>query len=148
MTQHGQLYLRDQLTPRSTYHDRGRFGRLFPLLPPFAPNTVQVRDALLEVGDQGGMMDAQDKMTPGTDPLAPNPNNRDNPAMTAGMTFFGQFLDHDLTFDPTSSLERQVDPESIANFRTPAFELDNLYGAGRGRRHTCTISARPAASNS
>ncbi|HJU06542.1 MAG TPA: heme peroxidase family protein, partial [Nitrospiraceae bacterium] len=41
------------------------------------------------------------------------------------------FLDHDITFDPTSSLERQQDPESISNFRTPAFELDSVYGSGR-----------------
>ena len=50
----------------------------------------------------------------------------------AGMTFLGQFLDHDLTFDPTSSLERQVDPEAISNFRTPALELDSVYGSGPG----------------
>lgn len=131
MTQHGQLYLRDQLTPRSTYYDQGRFGRLFPLLPPFAQDTPAVREALLELGKPGGLMDAQDDMSPGANPVAPNPNNRDNPAMPEGMTFLGQFLDHDLTFDPTSSLERQVDPESIANFRTPALELDSLYGAGR-----------------
>jgi hypothetical protein len=59
---------------------------------------------------------------------AENPNNPDIPA---GFTFLGQFIDHDLTFDPTSSLERQSDPESIENFRTPAFELDNVYASGR-----------------
>ena len=52
--------------------------------------------------------------------------------MSAGMTFLGQFIDHDMTFDPTSSLERQVDPEHIANFRTPSLGLDNVYGAGPG----------------
>lgn len=36
MTPHGQLHLRDQLTPHFTYYDQGKFGRLFPLLPPFA----------------------------------------------------------------------------------------------------------------
>jgi hypothetical protein len=29
--------------------------------------------------------------------------NRNNPGHTAGVTFFGQFLDHDLTFDPARS---------------------------------------------
>jgi hypothetical protein len=58
-----------------------------------------------------------------------NPDNPDN--LPAGFTFFGQFIDHDLTFDPTSSLDRQNDPESIENFRTPAFELDSVYGSGR-----------------
>jgi len=36
-----------------------------------------------------------------------------------------------MTFDPTSSLERQVDLEAVSNFRIPALELDNLYGSGR-----------------
>ena len=78
-------------------------------------------------------MDAQDDLS---DPqaLITNPalsaNNPNNPQMTAGMTFLGQFIDHDITFDPTSSLERQVDPEQIANFRTPTLALDNVYGSG------------------
>ncbi len=50
--------------------------------------------------------------------------------MTAGMTFLGQFLDHDMTLDITSSLEQQVDPEMIRNFRVPTFALDSLYGSG------------------
>ena len=40
------------------------------------------------------------------------------------------FIDHDITFDPTSSLERQVDPEQVSNFRTPSLGLDNVYGSG------------------
>jgi Animal haem peroxidase len=55
---------------------------------------------------------------------------RDSPAIAAGFTFLAQFIDHDLDFDPTSSLERQSDPAAISNFRTPAFDLDNIYGAG------------------
>jgi hypothetical protein len=121
-TFHGQLYLRDEVPPRSKYHDSGRFGRLFPTLPPFARDTEKVRRALLELGKPGGIID------PGTVADA----NPDNPEITAGFTFLGQFLDHDLTFDPTSSLERQNDPEAITNFRTPAFELDTVYGSGRG----------------
>ena len=41
----------------------------------------------------------------------------------------GQML-LDVTFDPTSSLERQADPEAIQNFRNPLLELDNMYGSG------------------
>jgi hypothetical protein len=131
MTHHGQLYLRDNIPPRSTAFDKGKFGRLFPTLPPFASDNPTVRKNLLELGKPGGIMDANDPQPP-TDPLTPNPNNPDNPTMTAGMTFLGQFLDHDITHDGTSSLERQVDPEAIENFRTPVFELDSLYGSGRG----------------
>ena len=28
-----------QVTPRSRFYDEGRFGRLFPTLPPFAADT-------------------------------------------------------------------------------------------------------------
>ncbi|MGE0066946.1 MAG: heme peroxidase family protein, partial [Solirubrobacterales bacterium] len=42
----------------------------------------------------------------------------------------GQFIDHDITFDPASSLLRANDPEALHNFRTPRFDLDSLYGEG------------------
>src|SRR5205807_10087926 len=45
-------------------------------------------------------------------------------------TYLGQFIDHDLTFDPTSSLQKQNDPDALVDFRTPAFDLDNVYGRG------------------
>ncbi len=118
VTRHGQLYLRDMVPPRSKYYAKGKFGRLFPTLSPFMPDTQKVREALITLGQPDGIMD------PGS---ADNPDNLDIPA---GFTFLGQFIDHDLTFDPTSSLERQNDPESIENFRTPMFELDNVYGSG------------------
>ncbi|HYI55915.1 MAG TPA: peroxidase family protein, partial [Microlunatus sp.] len=122
-------------TPSSTFYDRGRFGRLFPTLPAFSADTPTIRAALTEIGRPGGLMDAADELT---DPVAlvadptkssHNPNNAD---LTAGTTFLGQFLDHDLTFDPTSSLARRQDPESIRNFRIPALDLDSLYGGGPG----------------
>jgi hypothetical protein len=69
---------------------------------------------------------------PPANPLTPNPTkNPDNPDHTAGVTFLGQFLDHDITFDPTSSLLSQVKPGTVPNFRTPAFDLDSVYGSGR-----------------
>jgi hypothetical protein len=131
MTRHGRLYLRDRVPPRSIHFDRGRFGRLFPSLPPFAKDTPAVRERLMELGRPGGLLDAGDPPPP-VNPLTPNPSNRDSPDQTAGVTFLGQFLDHDVTFDPTSSLERQADPEAVRNFRTPVFELDSVYGSGRG----------------
>lgn len=79
-------------------------------------------------------MDAQDDPNASAKDLIINPalsaNNQDNPVMTAGMTFLGQFIDHDITLDTTSSLEQQVDPEAIENFRTPTLALDNIYGQG------------------
>ncbi|MDP9331538.1 MAG: heme peroxidase family protein [Actinomycetota bacterium] len=54
----------------------------------------------------------------------------DNPAIPAGYTYLGQFIDHDITFDPASSLQRQNDPDALRDFRTPRFDLDSVYGAG------------------
>lgn len=135
MAHHG-VYPHDIVPPQSKYFDSGRFGRMFGELPAFSSDTPETRTSLLEIGKVGGIMDAKDKLSEGpikliTDPAlsAKNPNN---PTLTAGFTFLGQFLDHDMTFDPTSSLERQSDPEQISNFRTPSLALDNLYGAGPG----------------
>ncbi len=112
---HGAAEIRGLNCPRSTYYDEGRFGRLFSLLTPLRV----AKEQLTDLGRAGGPMDTGD--------------NPDNPAgLAAGFTFLGQFVDHDITFDPTSSLERQVDPEAIRNFRTPSLELDSVYGAGPG----------------
>lgn len=54
----------------------------------------------------------------------------DNPAIPAGFTYFGQFVDHDITFDPASSLQRENDPDALTDFRSPRFDLDSLYGSG------------------
>jgi hypothetical protein len=129
---HGHAGL-GETTPRSRFYDRGRFGRLFPTLPPFAADTPAVRQALAELGATGGPIDAGDDLadpiTLITDP-AKSVHNPDNPALTAGFTFLGQFIDHDMTFDPTSSLARRQDPEAIRNFRIPALDLDSVYGGG------------------
>jgi Animal haem peroxidase len=129
---HGHAQL-GEFTPRSVFYDEGRFGRLFPTLPVFAADTPLMRDALSELGAKDGPMDARDDLSDPitliTDP-AKSADNPDNPAITAGFTFLGQFIDHDITFDPTSSLARRQDPESIRNFRIPALDLDNVYGGG------------------
>jgi len=141
---HGETHVRGVNPPQSQFHARGRFGRLFPGLPAFAPDNEKVREALLQLGARGGLMDANDPRPAGQPPLPtpPPPNvNEDNATISAGFTFFGQFIDHDLTFDPTSSLERQNDPEAIENFRTPALELDNVYGSGpRVSRHLYDVN--------
>jgi hypothetical protein len=114
-SRHGNYHSMDWCPPLSKYYASGRFGRMFGNLPAFASDTPLIRDALEEIGKTGGIMDAEDVDDPKaliTEPAlrANNPDSR-NPEMTAGMTFLGQFVDHDMTFDPTPSLERQVDPE-------------------------------------
>ncbi len=59
----------------------------------------------------------------------PEPGD-ENPAIPAGYTYLGQFIDHDITFDPASSLQKINDPDATEDFRTPRLDLDSLYGRG------------------
>ena len=36
MTRHGHQTLGGENPPKSTYYEQGKFGRMFPMLPPFA----------------------------------------------------------------------------------------------------------------
>ncbi|WP_154019015.1 peroxidase family protein [Halococcus agarilyticus] len=97
--------------PASPGH--GRFGRLFPYLQA-ADHDVAF---LQELGLPDGPLDEGE--TPVEEAQAP-----------AGYVFLGQFIDHDITLDPLSSLSRQNDPDALRNFRTPRLDLDNVYGSG------------------
>jgi hypothetical protein len=123
------------------------FGRIFPSLPPFAQPSDMVRAALLEVGMADGIMDARDQLASGPKALIVDPTvngnptatspygtNPDNPTMTAGSTFVGQFTDHDITFDQTSQLGVPQNPLISPNTRTPALDLDSVFGGGPGIR--------------
>jgi hypothetical protein len=49
----------------------------------------------------------------------------------AGFTYLGQFIDHDLTMDKTKLMLRgQRSPAQLLQGRSPALDLDSLYGAG------------------
>jgi len=133
--------------------DSGSFGRMFPSLPPFADANDTVRGALVELGKPGGILDAHDDLSAGpkrliTDPSVngnptaadPYGTNPDNPTMTAGSTFVGQFTDHDITFDQTSQLGVPQDPLASPNTRTPALDLDSVFGGGPGRRPDLYVS--------
>ena len=110
------------------------FGRLFPNLPPFAAPSSGLNKSLLALGAQGGLLDAQDQLSAGPINLITDPslsvNNPDNPTHTAGTTFMGQFIDHDITFDTSSKLGQTTDPFTSPNGRTPTLDLDSVYGNG------------------
>jgi hypothetical protein len=48
----------------------------------------------------------------------------------AGYTYFGQFVDHDITFDVSSTIDAPQDANTIPNMRTPTLDLDSVYGRG------------------
>lgn len=113
-----------------------QFGRMFPGLPPFAQPSRELTAALTELGKPGGIMDAKDALDRGPVDLIVDPAlsavNRNNPNTTAGLTFVGQFLDHDVTFDLTSRLGVPTRLSESRNERTSAFDLDSVYGGGPG----------------
>src|SRR5262245_10230218 len=95
----------------SRHGDPGMFGRMFPELSPL---TV----------DDGPLTELAEAMTD-ADPSSDAGNNTKVPA---GFTYLGQFVDHDITLDLTAIGEKEADPAAVDNFRTPALDLDSIYG--------------------
>ena len=122
-THHG-VVLRGLGAPSASATEQGRFGRMFRHLPVFdhepAPLTALA----------ASMIAAADPKDTAPVPQPPPDDDDENPNIPAGYTYLGQFVDHDITFDPTSSLQRQNDPDALHDFRTPRFDLDSLYGRG------------------
>ncbi|MBP0614324.1 peroxidase family protein [Jiella mangrovi] len=75
---------------------------------------------------------SKDTIVDGFDALVETMNKDTNLAgpADAGMTFFGQFIDHDVTLDATSVTGTRIDPQKIRNVRTPNLDLDCVYGDG------------------
>jgi hypothetical protein len=101
---------------------QGPFGRIFRALPPadFGSTDSDSLAALKLLAT--AMIAGPDDPKDGPDP--------EESGIPAAFTYLGQFIDHDLTFDPASSLQKQNDPDALVDFRTPAFDLDNIYGRG------------------
>jgi hypothetical protein len=101
---------------------QGRFTRLFPYLPAARFDHA----ALVELARAMTARPQNPVPAPGSDP-------EENQTIPAIYTYLGQFADHDITFDPTSSLRERLTKaqlEALVDFRTPRFDLDNLYGRG------------------
>ena len=79
---------------------------------PFNANTIGLMDQLGALMGDAGRETAGDSGIP------------------AGFTYVGQFVDHDITFDVSSTLEALTNAENIHNMRTPALDLDSVYGDG------------------
>src|ERR1700676_1464564 len=122
MAQRHSTPIRGLTSTKNSAIFQGRFGRMFRSLPAAtfgstAPENVQNLSAL------GTAMSAKfDPPTDGKDP--------EESGIPGLYTYLGQFVDHDITFDPASSLQMQDDPDALTDFRTPAFDLDNVYGRG------------------
>lgn len=62
--------------------------------------------------------------------LDPNADSENNANMLSVYTYFGQFIDHDLTLDTLPQPSAPVDPTTLVNGRTFKFDLDSVYGGG------------------
>ena len=120
-TPHGRG-VRGITLPRSSLLFEGNFGRIFRALPPaeFGVDDTSTLAALHALAQK--MVGPDDEAKDGADP--------EESGIPALYTYLGQFVDHDLTFDPASSLQQQNDIDGLTDFRTPRFDLDNIYGRG------------------
>lgn len=88
----------------------GRFGQMFPELPPLSVSPDDLRSLAATMLDDG--------------------QSGDNKNVPAGYTYLGQFIDHDITFDTSGLGEKVNDPTAVLNFRSPRLDLDSVYGRG------------------
>jgi nucleoid-associated protein YgaU len=122
--------------PRYAPTDAQRFGYLFPALQADDANLLPTDPATTEALKVLGRAMEDDEAPPG------------NSAVPAIYTYFGQFVDHDVTLegnpeglppDQATSPEVLLDPDmtpltaaqvvaSLINLRTAALDLDSLYG--------------------
>jgi hypothetical protein len=64
------------------------------------------------------------------------PGAQPDSAVPAGFTYLGQFVDHDLTMDRTQAqLGEDVTLDELLQGRSPALDLDSLYGRGPRDHH-------------
>jgi hypothetical protein len=98
----------------------GRFGRMFADLegPEFDEETLATLAVSMIKIDDGQFFN--------------NGDSDENFRLPAAYTYFGQFVDHDLTLDKTSIGDAEADPDAVSNFRTAALDLDCVYGNGPG----------------
>lgn len=121
LTPHGRG-VRGLNLSRSSVFFGGAFGRIFRSLAAaeFGESDKETEANLKSLG--AAMVSTEDKPKD-----APDGEESGIPAL---YTYLGQFIDHDITFDPASSLQQQNDPDGLVDYRTPKFDLDNVYGRG------------------
>lgn len=101
--------------------------------PPLAGEELR-RFRFSRLGPEGTLLDEATRVAlaeaitaAGTQPDATVP---------AGFTYLGQFVDHDLTMDRTETqLGEDVSLDDLVQGRSPALDLDSVYGRGPGDRN-------------
>lgn len=145
MTNTGHGGVRGADFDRRSSEFEGKFGRLFRHLPAASWS----EDALKKLAGDGLEMNRMmaEPERDNTNPRLPSAPREDiddagkprtsrlhddeeNSGIDAGYTYLGQFIDHEITFDPASSLQQLNDVDALVDFRTPRLDLDCMYGRG------------------
>jgi Animal haem peroxidase len=103
------------------------FVRMFPKLPPLeAPDSALANHGACTPAPCGGAS---------TGPMVdPNLDADNSPRSTpAGFTYFGQFVDHDVTRDENPLPDTTFPIELLDNVRNAKLDLDSVYGPGSVR---------------
>ena len=126
----------DSETPPSGREERQtEFSRLFPGLPAWSPPGVTddelenyflnfAEDEMFELRGKSAKDIVNDRT------LREDLDRSFNSKIPAGYTYFGQFVDHDLTHDRTKLKNAGQAELQTGNFRTPRLDLDSVYGNG------------------
>ncbi|HET6843863.1 MAG TPA: heme peroxidase family protein [Candidatus Angelobacter sp.] len=114
--------LRGLMSTPASPNFQGRFGRMFRSLPAAKYGRTDKESHAALIALANAMTSTFDPPKDGNDP--------EESGIPALYTYLGQFIDHDITFDPMSTLIKHSDPDALTDFRTPAFDLDNVYGRG------------------
>jgi hypothetical protein len=123
--------VRGAILPRRSPQFEGRFGRLFRALPP-ADFSVEDLKLLAAVDAMTAEAENENNLPAAAreDPKTKFHDPEENSGIDAGYTYLGQFIDHDITFDPASSLQKVNDPDGLIDYRSPRLDLDCVYGRG------------------
>lgn len=140
MTNHGSRPLRGLESTQQSTIGTAKFGRMFrwlePAQSPKNHNEQKELEAIFTllaeemVTTEFAGNVAKAGNPPPDSPLKQREPADENDTIPAGFTYFGQFIDHDITFDPASFLQQLNDPDATEDFRTPRLDLDCVYGRG------------------
>jgi hypothetical protein len=95
------------------------FGTMFAKLSPFHYSDQAAADLAAK-------MESSTPDAPGTD----RGTSDDSATLPAEYTYLGQFIDHNLDFEETAQPTADVNPNSLTNFESFRFDLNNVFGDG------------------